>query len=168
MTTLGGAAHKLCNLPCLGSAMADVRVVGLSFVRSVQMGAKDLDDVFLAGTDAYPGLSYTLAYIPVTTKEGGRTAIERIPVHGTLFDWPFGEDCQAAAEDATPVELCIGEYVFCLFADIKIVLLGPAFLKAYNLGSRRGLCELISNFRETFMAVLGDELETQAVVRDEP
>ena len=89
MTPLGRAAHQLGDFPRLSCTMAQVRVVRLALVRSMQMGAKYLSDVALTGTESNLSACHSFPHVPVTTEERCRSSIEGITNHARFLDGPF-------------------------------------------------------------------------------
>jgi len=160
---LGGAAHQLGDLPRLGGAVADVGIVGLLFVRGMEMRAEDLGDVLVPRPQTDARTRDPFPNVPVAPEEGRGPPVQRVRVHAALLDGPLGQDGQPAAEDAAEVELAVGQDVPGAAADGAVVLLRPALLQPDDLGRVVGGRELVGDFRQSFVAVLGEELEAPAV-----
>jgi len=130
------------------------------------MSVEDFNDLLRAGAIADLGTGDTFANIPIASEEGGWAAIQRIPEHGTLLNWPPRQNGEAAAKCAAVVELAIGQDEACLAPDAAVVLLRPAFLQCDDMWLRIRDGELSSDLAEPLPPQLGDVLEAPAVERD--
>lgn len=157
------AAHQLGDLPRLGRPVADVRVIGFLLIRRVEMRAEHLDDILVPGSGPDPRTRDALPDVPVSAEEGRGPPVQRVPVHGALLDRPFGQDGQAAAEDAAEVEFPVGQDVSRLPPDRAVVLLRPALLEADDLGRLVRDGELAAYLGQSLTAVLGEVFEAPAV-----
>lgn len=116
--------------------MAHVAIVGPAFVRCVQVSAKDFDYVLSAWTNSDRGASYTLPHEPVASEESSWAPIKRVVDHARFCNTPFGQDGEAATEDAAVIEFAVGKDMASLGADDEVVFLCPAFLQTDDVGLR--------------------------------
>lgn len=90
--------------------------------------------------------------IPVPAKEGCGASVERVGVHGGLFNRVAGEDREAAAKRTAVVEFSMWEEKICMLPYGEIVFLREAFLKADNIGAGIGRGEAVGDFGDSLMS----------------
>lgn len=92
------------------------------------MSVEDFENVL--GTRANPNsrTGDTFTNEPITPEESSWPPVQRITVHGALFNGPFGEDDEAGPKGTGMVSLAVGENGFSLVPDAIVVPLDPDLL----------------------------------------
>ena len=74
----------------------------------MEMRAEHLDEIPAPRTQLDSCARDTFAHEPIAAEESGWPSVERVSNHGGVDDGEFGEDGEAAAEDAGVVEFSVG------------------------------------------------------------
>src|SRR2546423_15411279 len=134
--------------------MTYIAVVRLALIRGVQMRVENFQKHSV--WHPYSRTSHSLAHVPVAPEECCRSAIQRIPEHVTLLNWPPGQDGKSASENAGVVEFAIGQHIVSLSPDGSVVAVGPTFLQANDIKVRRVSGKSAAYLRQSSLSVGGE------------
>lgn len=135
VSPLCSSAHELRNLPCLSGTVTKIRVVGLPFIRCMEMSAENFGNITFTSANSDLGTSNTFPNIPIPSEECCGPPVQGVSDHIRFNDRPFREYGQTATKDAAVVEFAIRKDVFGLSADTMVVFLGPTLLETDDFGN---------------------------------